>query len=76
MNLCFLTIIVIIAAKAVAVTVTVAIIVTFVATTGRYVRPQRAPLTQLEQDREDVGTEKLTKLSKSPKLSLRLNEMT
>lgn len=71
MNLCFFVFIVI--TNAVAITIAVAVTLTLVATTGRYVRPQRAPLTQLEQDREDVGTEKLTKLSKTPKLLLRLN---
>jgi hypothetical protein len=45
--------------------VAIAVAATFVATTGRYVRPQRAPLTQEEQDREDVGAEKLTKLSEA-----------
>lgn len=66
MNPCFLTIIVTIVGNAVAITIATAVTVTvtFVPTTGRYVRPQRAPLTKLEQDREDVGTEKLTKLSK------------
>jgi hypothetical protein len=62
-NVYFFIIIIITNADAVA--ITVAVTATFVATTGRYVRPQRAPLTQLEQDREDVGTEKLTKLSKT-----------
>lgn len=54
-------------ANAVAITIITAVTVTttFVATTGRYVRPQRAPLTQAEQDREDVGAEKLTNLSKT-----------
>jgi hypothetical protein len=73
-NLCFCIFIVITNAKAITIAIAVTVTLTLVATTGRYVRPQRAPLTQAEQDREDVGTEKLTKLSKTLELLLRLNE--
>ena len=41
------------------------VVVTVAVMTGRYVKPQRAPLTQDEQDRVDIGPEKLNKLGEN-----------